>query len=47
VGHDPHRLLAAADDAMYQVKRARRAVRGHDSPPHQPTAPRVAVITEP
>jgi diguanylate cyclase (GGDEF)-like protein len=47
VGHDPHRLLAAADDAMYQVKRARRAVRGHDSPPHQPTAPLVAVITEP
>lgn len=27
VGPDPTRLLAAADDAMYQVKRARRAVR--------------------
>jgi diguanylate cyclase (GGDEF)-like protein/PAS domain S-box-containing protein len=28
VGHDPTHLLAAADDAMYQVKRARRSVLG-------------------
>lgn len=28
VGRDPTQLLAVADDAMYQVKRARRAVRG-------------------
>jgi diguanylate cyclase (GGDEF)-like protein/PAS domain S-box-containing protein len=29
VGHDPHELLAAADDAMYKVKRTRHAV--HDA----------------
>ncbi len=28
IGHDPNHLLAAADNAMYQVKRARRGVRG-------------------
>ncbi len=28
IGHDPSHLLAAADNAMYQVKRARRGVHG-------------------
>jgi GGDEF domain-containing protein len=28
VGYSPTHLLAAADDAMYQVKRVRRALRG-------------------
>jgi diguanylate cyclase (GGDEF)-like protein len=47
VGHDPHRLLAAADDAMYQVKRARRAVRIVDPVSDHAGVARVAVITEP
>jgi diguanylate cyclase (GGDEF)-like protein len=28
IGHDPVALLAAADDAMYEMKRARHGVRG-------------------
>jgi diguanylate cyclase (GGDEF)-like protein len=35
VGHDPDELLAAADDAMYEVKRVRYALRGaqHENVP--------------
>lgn len=39
VGRDPARLLAAADDAMYQVKRVRqsiRAARADGDRPHEP-----------
>ena len=34
IGHDRATLLAAADDAMYEVKRARRGVRGVKSARH-------------
>lgn len=43
VGYDVDRLLATADDAMYQVKRARRAAIGDDRRSARGTAPLRAI----